>query len=170
MQVSFLNQALSRFNSTIVIPVNFVMFTTSTLVGSAILYRDFDHMSQLGSILSVIGISIMFFGVYLITLPKSVKLSQNIDDDLDLEIDRTDTPQEQVGLFPQGGLGFSSPMKLTFSMPQGVSVPQRLKRHSSFQFQAKSNNLMGSSITSERPASTLGHPFTTRSFTGNHKV
>lgn len=42
MQVKYLNRAMQRFDSTAVIPTQFVTFTISAIVGSAIIYRDFD--------------------------------------------------------------------------------------------------------------------------------
>ncbi|VDC06140.1 unnamed protein product [Peniophora sp. CBMAI 1063] len=42
-QVRYLNRALMRFDSKIVIPAQFVLFNLSAIVGSAILYGDFRH-------------------------------------------------------------------------------------------------------------------------------
>ncbi|KAJ3130095.1 hypothetical protein HK098_006154 [Nowakowskiella sp. JEL0407] len=67
LQIKYLNKSLSRFDSTEVIPTNFVLFTTSTIIGSAVLYHDFSRMSQHAVILSLLGISCMFLGVSLIT-------------------------------------------------------------------------------------------------------
>lgn len=44
MQVKYVNNALQRFDSTQVIPVQFVMFTLSVIIGSAVLYRDFEKL------------------------------------------------------------------------------------------------------------------------------
>ncbi|KAJ3223320.1 hypothetical protein HK099_001294 [Clydaea vesicula] len=50
-----------------VIPTNFVLFTTSTIIGSAVLYNDFSRMTTASSVSALSGISFMFFGVWLIT-------------------------------------------------------------------------------------------------------
>ncbi|KAG0132642.1 magnesium transporter, partial [Tuber indicum] len=42
LQVNYVNRALQRFDSTQVIPTQFVLFTISVILGSAILYRDFE--------------------------------------------------------------------------------------------------------------------------------
>ncbi|KAG0172424.1 hypothetical protein DFQ28_010739 [Apophysomyces sp. BC1034] len=43
MQIKYLNKALQRFDSTAVIPTQFVLFTISAIIGSAVIYRDFDN-------------------------------------------------------------------------------------------------------------------------------
>ncbi|KAI8982547.1 magnesium transporter NIPA-domain-containing protein [Pilobolus umbonatus] len=67
LQIKYLNKALQRFDSTEVIPTQFVLFTVSAIIGSAILYHDFDDASaeQLTGFIS--GCTIEFLGVYLIT-------------------------------------------------------------------------------------------------------
>ncbi|KAJ7781404.1 DUF803-domain-containing protein [Mycena metata] len=44
-QIRYLNRALMRFDSKIVIPIQFVLFTMSVIIGSAILYGDFKKAS-----------------------------------------------------------------------------------------------------------------------------
>lgn len=46
LQIKYLNKALQRFDSTEVIPTQFVLFTISAIIGSAVLYHDFDDMSM----------------------------------------------------------------------------------------------------------------------------
>ncbi|CEG77030.1 hypothetical protein RMATCC62417_11846 [Rhizopus microsporus] len=67
LQIKYLNKALQRFDSTEVIPTQFVLFTISAIIGSAVLYHDFDGMSleQLSRFMA--GCAIEFLGVYLIT-------------------------------------------------------------------------------------------------------
>lgn len=76
MQVKYVNKALQRFNSTQVIPVQFVMFTLSVIIGSAILYGDFYQATadQVGKFVG--GCLLTFFGVFLITSGR-----ENTDDD-----------------------------------------------------------------------------------------
>ena len=67
MQIHYVNRALQRFDSTQVIPVQFVLFTISVIIGSAVLYRDFqsanaDRFSKFFG-----GCALTFLGVYLIT-------------------------------------------------------------------------------------------------------
>ncbi|KAK4517312.1 peroxiredoxin type-2 [Mucor velutinosus] len=67
LQIKYLNKALQRFDSTEVIPTQFVLFTVSAIIGSAVLYHDFDDMGmeQMSRFMS--GCAIEFLGVYLIT-------------------------------------------------------------------------------------------------------
>lgn len=67
MQVRYVNKALQRFDSTQVIPVQFVLFTLSVIIGSAVLYRDFERTTAEQAIQFVGGCLFTFFGVFLIT-------------------------------------------------------------------------------------------------------
>lgn len=75
-QIRYLNRALQRFDSTQVIPTQFVLFTFSVIVGSAVLYRDFNSATpdRVGKFLG--GCALTFLGVYLITSgrPRSNRL------------------------------------------------------------------------------------------------
>lgn len=67
MQIKYLNRALQRFDSTQVIPTQFVLFTISVILGSAVLYRDFERQTTQDAIKFVAGCALTFFGVWLIT-------------------------------------------------------------------------------------------------------
>ncbi|EXJ75599.1 uncharacterized protein A1O5_00106 [Cladophialophora psammophila CBS 110553] len=67
MQIRYLNRALQIYDSTQVIPTQFVLFTLSVIIGSAVLYRDFEHTTLDKAIKFIIGCLLTFFGVYLIT-------------------------------------------------------------------------------------------------------
>lgn len=67
MQVRYVNKSLQRFDSTQVIPVQFVMFTLSVIIGSAILYRDFEKTTSEKVAKFIGGCLLTFFGVWLIT-------------------------------------------------------------------------------------------------------
>lgn len=67
MQVRYVNKALQRFDSTQVIPIQFVLFTLSVITGSAVLYRDFERTTKEQAIKFVWGCLLTFFGVFLIT-------------------------------------------------------------------------------------------------------
>ncbi|RFU26422.1 hypothetical protein B7463_g9904, partial [Scytalidium lignicola] len=71
MQVRYVNRALQQFDSTQVIPVQFVMFTLSVILGSAILYRDFERTTSESVAKFVSGCLLTFFGVFLITNGRS---------------------------------------------------------------------------------------------------
>ncbi|KAJ3355360.1 hypothetical protein HDU91_005679 [Kappamyces sp. JEL0680] len=63
LQIHYLNKALSNFDSVEVIPTNFVLFTTFSIVGSAVLYNDLSRTSPM----ALLGVVFMFLGVILIT-------------------------------------------------------------------------------------------------------
>ncbi|KAK2805548.1 hypothetical protein FQN50_006175 [Emmonsiellopsis sp. PD_5] len=67
MQIRYINRALQRFDSTQVIPTQFVLFTISVIVGSAVLYRDFESMTLSRGGKFIGGCALTFSGVYLIT-------------------------------------------------------------------------------------------------------
>ncbi|KAF2404700.1 DUF803-domain-containing protein [Trichodelitschia bisporula] len=67
MQIKYINRALKRFDATQVIPTQFVMFTLSVILGSAILYRDFERESSGDAGKFIGGCAMTFLGVYFIT-------------------------------------------------------------------------------------------------------
>ena len=81
MQIKYVNRALQRFNSTMVIPTQFVMFTISVIVGSAILYRDFERESPEDAGKFVGGCALTFFGVWCITSGRKSEQSDDYEDD-----------------------------------------------------------------------------------------
>ncbi|KAF9694908.1 hypothetical protein EKO04_007015 [Ascochyta lentis] len=88
MQIKYINRALQRFDATQVIPVQFVMFTLSVILGSAILYRDFERTSGDDAGKFVGGCALTFSGVWLITSGRPRRHDENNDDeeeDLDPE-------------------------------------------------------------------------------------
>ncbi|KAK7751325.1 hypothetical protein SLS62_006731 [Diatrype stigma] len=91
MQVRYLNKALQRFDSTQVIPIQFVLFTLSVIIGSAVLYRDFERTTRTQAAKFVGGCLLTFFGVFLIT---SGRPSQDDEDQLSDDEDI----EESIGL------------------------------------------------------------------------
>ncbi|KAG9947413.1 DUF803-domain-containing protein, partial [Aureobasidium melanogenum] len=67
LQIKYLNRALQHFDSTQVIPVQFVLFTLSVIIGSAILYRDFERTTTDDAVKFFAGCALTFSGVWLIT-------------------------------------------------------------------------------------------------------
>ena len=83
-QIRYLNRALQRFDSTQVIPTQFVMFTISVIVGSAVLYRDFESADaeRVGKFIG--GCALTFSGVYLITSGRGGQADEG-DEEADVE-------------------------------------------------------------------------------------
>jgi drug/metabolite transporter (DMT)-like permease len=68
-QIRYLNRALMKFDGKAVIPTQFVMFNLSAIVGSAVLYRDFDNISPHRFLVFLYGCAATFLGVILLTRP-----------------------------------------------------------------------------------------------------
>ncbi|KAG5921988.1 hypothetical protein E4U53_003741 [Claviceps sorghi] len=93
MQIRYVNKALQRFDSTQVIPIQFVLFTLCVILGSAVLYRDFEKTTPKQAAYFVGGCLLTFFGVFLITSGRQQK--EQDDEDLLSEIDGI---EENIGL------------------------------------------------------------------------
>ncbi|EKM59435.1 uncharacterized protein PHACADRAFT_114187 [Phanerochaete carnosa HHB-10118-sp] len=65
-QIKYLNRALMRFDSKIVVPAQFVTFNLSAIVGSAILYQDFQRASFHQIVTFLYGCGATFVGVFII--------------------------------------------------------------------------------------------------------
>ncbi|KAF8639988.1 hypothetical protein AX17_001234 [Amanita inopinata Kibby_2008] len=65
-QIRYLNRALMRFDSKVVIPIQFVLFTLSAIVGSAILYGDFKKAGFHQTVTFLYGVAATFAGVFTI--------------------------------------------------------------------------------------------------------
>ncbi|KAF8558822.1 DUF803-domain-containing protein [Imleria badia] len=66
LQIRYLNRALKRFDSKTVIPTQFVFFTLSAVVGSAVLYGDFRRASFHEMLTFLYGCAATFAGVFVI--------------------------------------------------------------------------------------------------------
>lgn len=95
MQIRYVNKALQRSDSTVVIPIQFVMFTLCVIIGSAVLYRDFEKTTPRRAVKFVGGCLLTFFGVFLIT---SGRPARGEDDESYVDIDDS---EEAIGLLRQ---------------------------------------------------------------------
>ncbi|RDL39349.1 Multidrug resistance efflux transporter EmrE [Venustampulla echinocandica] len=99
MQVRYVNKSLQRFDSTQVIPVQFVMFTLSVIIGSAVLYRDFEKTTPQRAVKFFGGCLLTFFGVFLITSGRPPH------DDMGDEDQEVEGEEERIGLGDQEAAG-----------------------------------------------------------------
>lgn len=90
MQIKYVNRALQHFDATQVIPVQFVLFTLSVILGSAVLYRDFERTSGDDAGKFVGGCAMTFLGVWFITTGRP---RRNDDDS-----DREPEPEDAINL------------------------------------------------------------------------
>jgi len=75
VQMNYLNKALDIFNTSIVTPIYYVMFTTFTIVASAILYKEWAQLNAKDSLGSISGFLTIICGVFLLHAFKDVKFS-----------------------------------------------------------------------------------------------
>ena len=128
MQVHYLNKALQRFDSTQVIPIQFVLFTLSVIIGSAVLYRDFERTTLEQAIKFVGGCLLTFFGVFLIS---SGRPRQHNDDRLSDD----ENSEVTIGLRDQEGFGpynscATEPTRGTSTHTMSASTSRRSSRTS----------------------------------------
>lgn len=122
IQITYLNRALQRFDSREVIPTQFVFFTISAIVGSAILYRDFENMDAHRLINFLFGCLTTFAGVFVLTWRREDQ-SQQEDGDETFE-EQHEEGEEEVGeqqpLLGDGRCGSSpkgKPKRIDFLEP-----------------------------------------------------
>ncbi|KAJ8305607.1 hypothetical protein KUTeg_016152 [Tegillarca granosa] len=71
IQIKYLNLAMKNFNSTVVVPTNFVFFTISAIMAGIIFYKEFWGMKPLDICMFLIGCLMSFVGVYFITMRRA---------------------------------------------------------------------------------------------------
>ncbi|KIO12804.1 hypothetical protein M404DRAFT_993776 [Pisolithus tinctorius Marx 270] len=82
LQIRYLNRALKRFDSKAVIPTQFVLFTLSAVVGSAVLYGDFRRATFHQMVTFLYGCAATFVGVFMIAWRQD---GSNVDPESDVE-------------------------------------------------------------------------------------
>ncbi len=102
MQVRYVNKALQRFDSTQVIPIQFVTFTLSVIIGSAVLYRDFERTTAEQAVKFIGGCFLTFSGVFIITSGRQPADEEEEDDDV---VSIEDGPVESINLAYQAHAG-----------------------------------------------------------------
>ncbi|KAI0676980.1 DUF803-domain-containing protein [Trametes maxima] len=90
-QIRYLNRALMRFDSKIVVPTQFVMFNLSAIVGSAILYGDFKQATFHQLVTFLYGCGATFAGVFIIAWAPA----RSNDETLDVEDDEHMLPESR---------------------------------------------------------------------------
>ncbi|KAG8452156.1 hypothetical protein GDO86_004086 [Hymenochirus boettgeri] len=74
-QINYLNRALDIFNTSLVTPIYYVFFTTSVLTCSAILFKEWQHMSTNDMIGTFSGFLTIIVGIFLLHAFKDVALT-----------------------------------------------------------------------------------------------
>ncbi|SMQ53499.1 unnamed protein product [Zymoseptoria tritici ST99CH_3D7] len=126
MQVKYINRALQRFNATMVIPTQFVAFTLSVIIGSAILYRDFERQTPEDGIKFGCGCALTFFGVWCITSGRK-KDSDSDEEDGGGQDETTVAGEERVmpEIRERNGSDPSRRVSISFALPDDAMTLQR---------------------------------------------
>ena len=75
-QMNYLNKALDIFNTSLVTPIYYVMFTTLTIIASAILFKEWEKMqSSKDSLGAVCGFLTIVLGVFLLHAFRDVRFT-----------------------------------------------------------------------------------------------
>jgi hypothetical protein len=69
---TYLNKAMMIYGNTEVVPVYYCTFTLISIIGGAVVYREFADMTVMGGIMFGMGCVCAFAGVYLITTGRKV--------------------------------------------------------------------------------------------------
>ncbi|KAI0306940.1 magnesium transporter NIPA-domain-containing protein [Multifurca ochricompacta] len=134
-QIRYLNRALMRFDSKVVIPTQFVLFNLSAIIGSAVLYGDFRTVKFHQFVTFMYGCAATFAGVWTIAwvpTPSEPALGSNDADGAISDAEGeghgllvTDgAPTSGVGRKP-GGVPVLRSRRSTLSLV-GISPAQRL--------------------------------------------
>lgn len=77
IQMNYLNKALDIFNTSIVTPIYYVMFTTLVITASAILFKEFMHMSFEDILGDSCGFLVVISAVFILNAFKDIDISIN---------------------------------------------------------------------------------------------
>ncbi|KAI9193090.1 magnesium transporter NIPA-domain-containing protein [Polychytrium aggregatum] len=124
VQITYLNKSLARFESVQVLPTNFVMFTTSSIIGSSVLFNDLAHTS----LYSLLGVAFMFLGVWLITGER--RHSGDIDSPTE-SISSSILTDEEVARESQVSGPLSSPSAFSKPLPRSHALSNTVRSHHS---------------------------------------
>ncbi|KAJ4723215.1 Protein of unknown function (DUF803) [Melia azedarach] len=79
LQINYLNKALDTFNTAVVSPVYYVMFTTLTILASMIMFKDWDSQSASQIMTELCGFVTILSGTFLLHKTKDMGDNQNQD-------------------------------------------------------------------------------------------
>lgn len=115
-QMNYLNKALDIFNTSLVTPIYYVMFTSFTIVASAILFQEWYNVSGVDAANAILGFLTIICGVFLLHAFKDLKFT--LDDLIKLT--------RQNGSGPSSSNISNSHITLEMAnMPNGMVRPKR---------------------------------------------
>ncbi|GJU31556.1 probable magnesium transporter NIPA4, partial [Tanacetum coccineum] len=93
-QMNYLNKALDTFNTAVVSPIYYTMFTSLTILASVIMFKDWDRQNPTQIITELCGFVTILSGTFLLhktkdmvdgPIPLSVRSPKHIEDGMDHE-------------------------------------------------------------------------------------
>ena len=140
-QIRYLNRALKRFDSKVVIPINFVLFTLSAIIGSAILYGDFKKAKFHRMLTFLYGCAATFLGVFIIAWSPSTKHSDTnvVEERVEIREDERVGVENAGGVVVEGSSSASGARSLGKRTPLRPGVPGAPK----LQHKSSSVNIIG---------------------------
>jgi hypothetical protein len=71
-QINYLNKALDTFNTAVVSPIYYVVFTSSTILASAIMFKDWDRQTPTQIVTELCGFVTILTGTFLLHATKDM--------------------------------------------------------------------------------------------------
>ncbi|KAI8911559.1 magnesium transporter NIPA-domain-containing protein [Gorgonomyces haynaldii] len=127
-QIHYLNRALSFFSTSIVTPLNYVFFSTATLITTAVLNQGFNVNSTIDAVTVILGFSVIVIGVSLIFQYnlKLNKLAQTLQEGMVPSLHDVDPSPEQeqdpISLFQES---FMYPPNRSMSLRSQIPLDPR---------------------------------------------
>mmetsp|Transcript_16902 Transcript_16902/g.41528 ORF Transcript_16902/g.41528 Transcript_16902/m.41528 type:complete len:387 (+) Transcript_16902:181-1341(+) len=75
-QMNYLNKALDVFNTAVVTPIYYVMFTTLTITASSIMFKDYEHQSVKEVLSQLCGFVTILSGVFVLHVTKDMDMGE----------------------------------------------------------------------------------------------
>ncbi|PWA42913.1 hypothetical protein CTI12_AA535250 [Artemisia annua] len=72
LQLNYLNKALDTFNTAVISPVYYVMFTTLTILASMIMFKNWEHQNATQIVTELSGFVTIFSGTFLLHKTKDM--------------------------------------------------------------------------------------------------
>lgn len=138
-QIVFLNKALNCFSPSVVAPINYVFFTTMTIISSAALFRGFNVASVTDGISMLIGFLVIIGGVsllfqYSLNLNK-LRLLSNVVQDIDDADDAQSIDENPIKILTEDiALARRDSVKSDPSLSRGRIIPDRQLNRSTESF------------------------------------
>ncbi|XP_026530530.1 magnesium transporter NIPA2-like [Notechis scutatus] len=78
IQINYLNKALDIFNTSVVTPIYYVLFTTAVMTCSAILFKEWQHLVLMNIVGTISGFLTIVLGIFLLHAFRDVPFSADL--------------------------------------------------------------------------------------------